>query len=89
MLARAADWVKPGGRLVYATCSLEPAEGEAQVDALPRRAHRDFAIDPVGADELPAGIAAAASGWVRIAARHARRRRAAATASSSPGFERD
>jgi 16S rRNA (cytosine967-C5)-methyltransferase len=30
---RAADWVKPGGRLVYATCSLEPEEGEAQLDA--------------------------------------------------------
>ncbi len=31
ILARAADWVKPGGTLVYATCSLEPAEGEAQI----------------------------------------------------------
>ena len=28
MLARAADWVKPGGRLVYSVCSLEPEEGE-------------------------------------------------------------
>jgi len=33
ILSRAADWVRPGGRLVYATCSLEPAEGEAQLDA--------------------------------------------------------
>ncbi len=34
LLDRAVDWLKPGGQLVYATCSLEPAEGEAQIDAL-------------------------------------------------------
>ena len=28
MLTRAADWLKPGGSLVYAVCSLEPEEGE-------------------------------------------------------------
>lgn len=33
LLARAADWVAPGGRLVYATCSLQPEEGPAQADA--------------------------------------------------------
>ena len=33
ILTRAADWVKPGGILVYATCSLEPEEGELQADA--------------------------------------------------------
>ncbi|WP_375402770.1 RsmB/NOP family class I SAM-dependent RNA methyltransferase [uncultured Sphingomonas sp.] len=32
LLTRAADWVKPGGILVYATCSLERAEGETQVE---------------------------------------------------------
>ncbi|WP_374990387.1 RsmB/NOP family class I SAM-dependent RNA methyltransferase [Sphingosinicella sp. LHD-64] len=29
MLARAADWLNPGGALVYSVCSLEPQEGEA------------------------------------------------------------
>jgi len=28
MLARAADWLKPGGTLIYSVCSLEPKEGE-------------------------------------------------------------
>jgi 16S rRNA (cytosine967-C5)-methyltransferase len=33
MLARAADWLKPGGALVYSVCSLEPEEGEQVADA--------------------------------------------------------
>jgi 16S rRNA (cytosine967-C5)-methyltransferase len=33
MLARVADWLKPGGSLVYSVCSLEPEEGEQVVDA--------------------------------------------------------
>lgn len=32
MLERAWQWLKPGGRLVYAVCSLEPAEGEQQME---------------------------------------------------------
>ena len=43
LLARAAGWVAPGGALVYATCSLEPAEGEAQVAAF-LAAHPDWRI---------------------------------------------
>jgi len=38
MLIRTADWLKPGGSLVYAVCSLEPEEGEAvAADFLARR----------------------------------------------------
>lgn len=33
VLRTAADLVKPGGRLIYATCSLLPEENEAQVEA--------------------------------------------------------
>lgn len=33
MIKHAAQWLKPGGTLVFATCSLEPQEGEAQVAA--------------------------------------------------------
>jgi 16S rRNA (cytosine967-C5)-methyltransferase len=47
LLERAAPLVKPGGRLVYATCSLLPGEDEDQVDAF-LAAHPDFARMPVG-----------------------------------------
>lgn len=64
MLARAIDWLAPGGRLVYATCSLEPEEGENGIEAL-LAARADIAIDPVRPAELPAGISPHARGWVR------------------------
>ena len=44
MLARAADWLKPGGSLVYAVCSLEPEEGEQVVDAF-LAARDDYALE--------------------------------------------
>ncbi|MFG1345085.1 RsmB/NOP family class I SAM-dependent RNA methyltransferase [Xanthobacter autotrophicus DSM 431] len=34
LINHAADLLKPGGLLVYSTCSLEPEEGEAQVERL-------------------------------------------------------
>ncbi|MDJ1016462.1 MAG: transcription antitermination factor NusB [Paracoccaceae bacterium] len=34
MLRRATDWVRPGGRLVFCTCSLLPEEGECQIKDL-------------------------------------------------------
>lgn len=64
LIDRARDWVKPGGLLVYATCSLEPAEGEGQLDAFLAR-HRDCTIDPVRSDELPPGVAPDPRGWLR------------------------
>jgi 16S rRNA (cytosine967-C5)-methyltransferase len=64
MLDRAALWLKPGGQMVYATCSLEPHEGEAQVSAFLDR-NKAFAIAPVTVSELPAGIAPDDSGCIR------------------------
>ena len=59
LLARAAGWLAPGGQLVYAVCSLEPSEGEDQAGriALP--------IDPIRAEELPAGLIPTGQGWLR------------------------
>lgn len=56
----AATMVKPGGRLVYATCSLEPEENENVVSALLDR-RRDFSLDPPAGFPVPAD----ASGFVR------------------------
>ena len=44
MLDRAAGWVKPGGTLVYAVCSLEREEGEAVSKAFAAK-HPDFAFE--------------------------------------------
>ena len=51
LLDRAAELVRPGGLLVYATCSLEPEENEAQVEALLAR-RPELARMPVRADEI-------------------------------------
>jgi 16S rRNA (cytosine967-C5)-methyltransferase len=64
LLARASQWVKPGGTLVYATCSLEPAEGEAQLERF-LAAHKDFEIDPIRADELPETVTPLPNGALR------------------------
>jgi 16S rRNA (cytosine967-C5)-methyltransferase len=41
LLDNLAPQVKPGGRLIYSTCSIEPEENEAQIDAFLAR-HPDF-----------------------------------------------
>jgi 16S rRNA (cytosine967-C5)-methyltransferase len=59
LLSRAAGWLKPGGRLVYAVCSLEQEEGEAIAAEVPLERL------PIRAEELPAGLAPTAEGWLR------------------------
>ena len=60
ILAAAATMVKPGGRLVYATCSLEPEENEAVVSAF-LRTRPEFAIDAPDKFVLPLDP----DGWLR------------------------
>jgi 16S rRNA (cytosine967-C5)-methyltransferase len=59
LLARAAEWLKPGGVLVYAVCSLEREEGEEQA------AKVGLTPEPIRPDELPEGLAPTAEGWLR------------------------
>lgn len=56
ILAAAAKLLKPGGRLVYATCSLLPEENEQIVDAF-LAAHPQFARRPAGEVLAARGIA--------------------------------
>jgi 16S rRNA (cytosine967-C5)-methyltransferase len=46
ILAQAAALVKPGGRLVYAVCTVTPEETDRQVDAFLAR-HPDFHLRPL------------------------------------------
>lgn len=46
LLDRALGWLKPGGRLVFSTCSLLPEEGEAQLAAALER-HPGLAVERV------------------------------------------
>jgi len=55
LLACAAALVKPGGWLVYATCSLEPEENAAQVDAF-LGLHPDFRRDPPLPGPVPSAL---------------------------------
>lgn len=64
LIDRAAGWLKPDGVLVYATCSLERAEGEEQIAAFLER-HPGWTVDPVRTEELPAGIVPDAQGFIR------------------------
>ena len=59
LLAHGAALVKPGGWLVYATCSLEPEENAAQVDAFLER-HPDFRRDPPPRAAVPGTLLTAA-----------------------------
>jgi 16S rRNA (cytosine967-C5)-methyltransferase len=57
ILDAAARLVKPGGGLVYATCSVLPAEDERQIEAFVAR-HPEFSVVPVSDLALPAELAA-------------------------------
>jgi 16S rRNA (cytosine967-C5)-methyltransferase len=65
LLGKAADLVRPGGRIVFSKCSLDPLEGEDLVRAF--LAERpDIRLDPVGrAESAAVAPFIAAEGWLR------------------------
>ena len=52
MLENSAYLVKPGGVLIYYTCSLEPEEGEDQAKQFLKSHGQDFQIKPIERAEL-------------------------------------
>jgi 16S rRNA (cytosine967-C5)-methyltransferase len=59
LLERAVNWLNEGGVLVYAVCSLESSEGEAQAGSV------ELTQMPITSDELPAGLQPTEDGWLR------------------------
>jgi 16S rRNA (cytosine967-C5)-methyltransferase len=64
MMAHAWPWVKPGGRMLFCTCSLEPEEGEAHIDAF-LHAHNDARIGRVAVPALLPSEALHERGYLR------------------------
>jgi 16S rRNA (cytosine967-C5)-methyltransferase len=85
MLRNAATLVRPGGILVYSTCSLEPEEGRAQVDAL---LVREPALQrvPIAAREIGGEPAWIADGDVRTLPFHPESAGAEEAAGGLDGF---
>jgi 16S rRNA (cytosine967-C5)-methyltransferase len=64
LLKEAASWVKPTGRLVYATCTLHPAENEEIIQSFLAN-HPTWQIEPPPPNSPPAAFVAP-EGWVKV-----------------------
>lgn len=64
LLTRTSTFVKPGGFLVYATCTLHPLENEGVIQQFLDR-HRSWQIYPPILDSTAAALASS-QGWVKV-----------------------
>ena len=68
LLEQTSRWVKPGGILVYATCTLNPIENEAIVETF--LAHNpDWHLEPPSRDSLLAQFSTP-QGWLKTLPHH-------------------
>jgi 16S rRNA (cytosine967-C5)-methyltransferase len=63
LLEHTSTWVKPAGTLVYATCTLNPAENEAVIQQFLAQ-HADWQIQPPTPDSICAPFVE--QGWVKV-----------------------
>jgi 16S rRNA (cytosine967-C5)-methyltransferase len=64
LLSHTATFVKPGGVLVYATCTLHPAENEAVISQF-LAANQHWQIEPPSLDS-PYSIYSSSPGWLKV-----------------------
>lgn len=64
LLARSAQWVKLGGMIIYATCSMEREEGEDQIESFLAE-HQNFELAPIDAANITVQGAISSKGWIR------------------------
>ncbi len=64
LLERASSWVKPGGTLVYATCTLHPQENEDVIQPFLDH-HSCWKIEPPPPDS-PFSAFATPQGWIKV-----------------------
>ncbi|MCI8660007.1 MAG: NOL1/NOP2/sun family putative RNA methylase [Lachnospiraceae bacterium] len=62
ILENAARMLKPGGRMVYSTCTFSPEEDEGQVAAF-LEAHPEFFVVELPKDTQPLGLSAGRGEW--------------------------
>ncbi|MBD2464718.1 16S rRNA (cytosine(967)-C(5))-methyltransferase [Oscillatoria sp. FACHB-1407] len=68
LLTEAATWVKPGGVLVYSTCTLHPLENEAIAQHFLAN-HPNWQIEPPAGDH-PATQFVTPQGWIKVLPHH-------------------
>lgn len=64
LLEQAATWVKPGGVLVYATCTLHPQENEGVIQPFLER-HPHWQIEPPLPSSFPSAFSTP-EGWIKV-----------------------
>ena len=64
ILTNAASWVKPGGKLVYATCTLNPQENEAVITSF-LQSHPNWKIE-LPLDNTPASFFVTSKGMIKV-----------------------